>query len=104
MKEQILKMATKDHFKEIVENWKMYWMSQRQNSKEDYENYWRRAFGVDANMMHSLADMIAKDPLIQLMAECLEKAETLIGHTAHPTQSTEYDKALDRLKQFLGNA
>lgn len=51
---------TKHEILTIIEDWKFFWMSQTQNSKEDYENYYRRAFGVDANMMHSLADRIEK--------------------------------------------
>jgi hypothetical protein len=35
-------------------------MNQHQNSKEDYENYHRRAFGVDANMIHDIGDRIDK--------------------------------------------
>ena len=42
----------------IIREWKFGWMNQRQNSQADYENYFNRAFGVDANMIHSLAKQI----------------------------------------------
>lgn len=44
----------------VIHEWKHYWMNQKQNSKEDYENYYRRALGVDANMAHHLADLICE--------------------------------------------
>ncbi len=51
---------TKDTFLEIITEWKFFWMDQRQNSKEDFENYHRRAFGIDANMKHDLANRLAR--------------------------------------------
>jgi len=44
-----------EFFLKIIRDWKSSWMNQRQNSEADYENYFKRAFGVDANMIHSLA-------------------------------------------------
>ncbi len=44
----------------IIRAWRMYWMSQYQNSKEDFDNYNRRALGVDSNMQHNLAGMFAR--------------------------------------------
>ncbi len=55
-----LSKLDKEFFLKVVEEWQFYWMNQKQNSKEDYENYFSRAFGVDANMRHSLADRAAK--------------------------------------------
>ena len=43
----------------IVEEWQQYWMFQKQNSPEDHENYFRRAFGIDANMRHHLAKLFS---------------------------------------------
>lgn len=51
---------TEKEFLEVIDEWQMLWMNQTQNSKEDYDNYWRRAFGVDANMRYSLARMLYK--------------------------------------------
>lgn len=48
----------KEFFLKIIREWKSSWMNQRQNSEYDYENYFKRAFGVDANMMHSLANRL----------------------------------------------
>ncbi len=45
----------KEFFLEIIESWTRYWMNQTQNSESDRANYFRRAFGVDANMRHHLA-------------------------------------------------
>lgn len=52
--------SDREFFCQIIDQWKSYWMNQTQNSKEDYENYWRRAFGVDANMSYHLADLLTK--------------------------------------------
>lgn len=51
---------TKDFFLELVREWKFFWMDQKQNSQADYENYHRRAFGIDANMQHDLAVRLTK--------------------------------------------
>ena len=80
LKELVL---TKDYFLELVERWQSIWMNQKQNSKEDYENYWRRAIGVDANMRHHLADMIAKDPLLLALVEIAETLESLGEYAAN---------------------
>lgn len=50
----------KHFFLTIINNWKNYWMHQTQNSKEDYDNYFGRAFGIDANMKHHLASELFK--------------------------------------------
>lgn len=44
-------------FRDIVELWQMTWMHQTQNNEADYKNYWRRAFGIDANMRYSIEKM-----------------------------------------------
>lgn len=49
---------TEDFFLKIIRDWKHSWMNQTQNDQKDYENYHRRAFGIDANMVHSLANRI----------------------------------------------
>ncbi len=48
----------KSSVRDLIEKWKYYWMNQKQNSKEDYHNYFQRAFGVDANMMAHLEKLI----------------------------------------------
>lgn len=50
----------KDYFVDIVYEWKHSWSNQTQNSTDDFENYRRRAFGIDANMVHSLARRISE--------------------------------------------
>lgn len=51
-------MNSKEEVHKVVMEWKHFWMNQRQNSEEDYQNYFRRAFGVDANMAHHLSTLI----------------------------------------------
>lgn len=51
---------SEDRTLEIIREWKHFWMNQTQNSEEDRKNYFDRAFGVDANMMHDLANRIAR--------------------------------------------
>lgn len=103
MKEQILKKATRDRFKELIDDWQMFWMNQRQNSEDDYQNYWRRAFGVDANMKHSLAETIAKDPLIGIMAETLQVIhDQLFIESLNRYDDGKIGAAMDKLKTFLG--
>lgn len=48
----------KEFFKEIIRKWKFSWMNQRQNGEADFKNYHRRAFGIDSNMIYSLADRL----------------------------------------------
>ena len=43
----------------IANDWKLFWMSQTQNSKQDYDNYFRRALAVDANMRAHLESLIS---------------------------------------------
>jgi len=50
---------TREEARELIFEWKFFWMNQTQNSKEDFENYHRRAFGVDANMIWDLAQRIS---------------------------------------------
>lgn len=49
---------SKERILEIIHAWKYYWMNQTQNSKQDFDNYRDRSWGIDANMMHDLADLI----------------------------------------------
>lgn len=48
---------------QVVRKWKRAWMNQTKNGQADHENYFNRAFGVDANMQHSLAKMISESAL-----------------------------------------
>lgn len=57
--EKQLEMFTEDNIRKVILDWKHYWMNQTQNSKEDYDNYFKRAFGIDANMQCDLARKIA---------------------------------------------
>jgi hypothetical protein len=50
----------KQFFLDIIDEWQMFWMNQTQNNEADRLNYYRRAFGVDANMRGSLARMLTE--------------------------------------------
>jgi len=54
-----LEMFTEDNVRKVILEWKHTWMNQHANSQEDHENYFRRAFGIDANMQYDLARKIA---------------------------------------------
>ena len=56
----------KEKYIRIIEKWKSYWMNQTQNDEADYQSYLRRAVGVDANMKHHLAQMLADAELSAL--------------------------------------
>lgn len=49
-----------EFFLKIIRDWKHSWMNQYQNDDADFENYFQRAFGIDANMVHSLAHRLEK--------------------------------------------
>ncbi len=68
--------SLQEQCKEVVDDWRAYWMNQTQNSKEDYDNYFRRAMGVDANMGHHLARKFAE--FVAARAQESEKVERLI--------------------------
>lgn len=40
----------------VVRQWKLFWMNQNQNGPQDHSNYFQRAYGIDSNMVHSLAE------------------------------------------------
>lgn len=52
---ELLASFSKENLKDGIDQWVMFWMNQKQNNEQDYQNYLRRAIGVDANMRHHLA-------------------------------------------------
>lgn len=56
---KLKEICGKDFCLEVIKKWQSFWMNQRQNSQSDYENYARRAMGVDANMKHDLANRLS---------------------------------------------
>ncbi len=87
------KARDKEFFLEIIGKWKTYWMNQKQNSEQDYQNYFRRALGVDANMGHSLAKMIVKSI----------ESEAEIDSFDHPTM-IRLKVENEKLREALGKA
>lgn len=53
-------ILNKDFFLKVILEWKYSWANQTQNNEQDFQNYFRRAMGVDANMIHSLALKLVK--------------------------------------------
>lgn len=47
-------LGDKGFFLNVVNNWKHSWMTVTGTDEKDRENYFNRAFGVDANMKHDL--------------------------------------------------
>lgn len=47
-----------DVFVKIIDAWKGYWSNQTSNNQADFDNYFHRAFCVDANMKYHLAGKI----------------------------------------------
>lgn len=112
-KSDILRLAEfeKEHFKCVIDKWLAYWMNQTQNSKEDYDNYFRRAAGVDANMRYHLADLLMKEQasLTAALVYVAATANQLMSSLAEfegmdESYSSEYfqamDEALARLEQL----
>lgn len=56
----------REFFLKIIREWKHFWMNQTQNSKEDFENYFGRAFGIDSNMTHHLSSKLSEAGLIPM--------------------------------------
>lgn len=54
------KAISKKEIVDIITEWKHFWMNQTKNNQQDYENYFRRAAGVDANMKYDLAKRICE--------------------------------------------
>ena len=85
-----------ESFLKVIRSWKTIWMNQKQNSEADYQNYLQRAFGVDANMSHSLAKMLAEDAearevqLVGLVRELLETITEMA--TGDETWSLEQER------------
>lgn len=93
---------------ELVEEWQQYWMNQTQNSKEDFDNYYRRAFGVDANMRHSLAKRIdaklADIPrLVKALEACMEQRRRMTYNELTEDERKMFfaNKVLDSMDQEL---
>ncbi len=67
--DHIREMGDKEHQLETITKWKHAWM--------DEPDYFDRAFNIDSNMKHHLADTIAKAnrPLVELAAQMAEALE-----------------------------
>ena len=75
--------VTQNSLHEVVEEWQGVWMNQKQNNEADYQNYFHRALGVDANMRYSLSQMMFEhvQPLnakIAKLTEALTDARDVI--------------------------
>ena len=95
--------ATGNTGMDIVQEWKSFWLNQRQNSQEDYENYSRRAMGIDANMKHHLADLIDARtlPLREAVAKVLDAASEALPSVVFSEQADELEMAIAELQKML---
>lgn len=59
LRELLGEASDKNKIKDTIDEWILYWMNQTQNNEQDYQNYLRRAMGVDANMRHDLARRVS---------------------------------------------
>jgi hypothetical protein len=81
----------KERLLEIILEWKHFWMNQRQNSQADYENYHRRAFGIDANMQHHLATMLLAAQAAEAPGSVDEEAARACAwNIANPPDTSDY--------------
>lgn len=73
---------TNDSIVKIIEKWKSFWMNQTQNSEEDRQNYFNRAFGIDANMKYHLADLLWKEiePIVEELTQKQESGHMIVEH------------------------
>lgn len=85
----------KEFFLKLIREWKFSWMNQTQNSQEDYQNYFERAFRIDSNMIHSLANRLedAVEKQVKSMDENLTVEELLkkLDDAKYHTVSIEHD-------------
>jgi hypothetical protein len=51
---------SEEQYLKVIRDWKHAWMNQYQNGQADHDNYFNRAFGIDSNMVHSLAKRLVE--------------------------------------------
>lgn len=95
-----VKQYSKDDIVELILKWKFGWMNQQQNSGADYQNYFNRASGVDANMQHSLAGKIVEkyEPVLNLLSEMVEILEY---YKNRGIIDSVRDEALTKYQEFM---
>lgn len=97
------KAADNLYYEQIIQKWKSAWMSDAQNPPEEHKNYFHRAFGIDANMKHSLAKMLAEDSAseaITRLAEISLEALEVIGFYAEE-KNWDYEEGLITKKTVI---
>jgi phosphoglucomutase len=85
----------KEHFLRIIESWQFIWMNQTQNSEADRKNYFGRALGVDANMRHSLAALLATDS-----QRTLARHQKALAFAKSAILSGEYDGVVEEIERM----
>lgn len=99
------KAATEDNYLKIIQEWKHAWMNQYSNGHADHDNYFRRAFGIDANMKHSLAKLLMENSVpteaITRLAESYLEALELINKIANKYYCRETGRYEDDSREFL---
>lgn len=98
-----------EFFIKVVENWRSFWMNQKANTgcQKDHENYFSRAFGIDANMKYHLASKM-HDAVLPVLAALqsdnarikeLEKQITTLEAKLQEAETKA--KALDQIEKML---
>jgi len=106
------KAANKDHYLKIIQEWKHAWMNQYGNGQSDHDNYFRRAFGIDANMKHSLAKRLMENSVpTEAITRLAESYLQALDHVAQLTNQLEADyehtpldgrrALIDKMRSFL---
>lgn len=106
---KLLERAKVDKIDQIVfDKWLGYWIYQKQISQEDYENYSRRALGVDANMRCHLVKLIQDEflPIIdtlvkrdQILSEAIIRTQEQLNKWSCGACSTMLDAPVLRIAQ-----
>lgn len=95
-KEQADKIAQK-----IANDWKLFWMSQTQNSKQDYDNYFRRALAVDANMRAHLESLISAALVdASKVTEVIDQKVDDINQSVVLTECAEFEEWISKNVSF----
>ena len=88
--------SSKDVCMHVVTEWQSFWMNQKENSEADYQNYFHRALGVDANMRHHLADKINE----QLVSKLINQRNDLVAQLH--TEEAHKIAIIKRMDEELG--
>lgn len=67
--EKLIEGLNEEKLVQIIYDWKHGWMDVQGTDEQDRKNYFSRAFGVDANMVYSLAKQLREKILAEIESE-----------------------------------